>query len=162
MFIISEFDSPSLCTVNCGRCARVRGPICRARARRAPWHVRRVVHLTFFLHCSLSKLFNLPQACGYLRDTMPDTGASVDCPVPQKSMPNCWNTRSVLVPESHSKMGSSPVLTIKWEPQEKCVLFSVGMAVFTPSARARDAQAAIAECLDNPLGLCRRLGGRRA
>jgi hypothetical protein len=54
------------------------------------------------------------------------------------------------------------VLTINWEPQEKCVLFSVGMAVFTPSARARDAQAAIAECLDNPLGLCRRLGGRRA
>ena len=54
------------------------------------------------------------------------------------------------------------LLTINWEPQEKCVLFSVGMAVFTPSARARDAQAAIAECLDNPLGLCRRLGGRRA
>ena len=59
-------------------------------------------------------------------------------------------------------LSSEKILTINWEPQEKSVLSSVGMAVFPPSARARDAKAATAECLDNPLGLCRRLGGRRA
>ena len=51
------------------------------------------------------------------------------------------------------------ILTINREPQEKSVLSSVGMAGFPPSARARDAKAATAECLDNPLGLCRGLGG---